>query len=83
MPEIWTTSPRRISERTRAALAAYQAAANAAYADLAPLVAALRAEGLFLWQSAERLNQDGHITRSGLEPGSGREGPGAGRGLVG
>jgi DNA invertase Pin-like site-specific DNA recombinase len=87
-----------ISERTRAALAAYKARggtlgaarpegrrltredgvkgrekarevrkanAAAAYADLAPMMAELRAEGLALRAIANRLNQDGHTTRRG------------------
>jgi DNA invertase Pin-like site-specific DNA recombinase len=89
---------RRISERTRAALAAYMArggvlgaarpgaprltaeargrgagAGSAAtkaraendYADLVPVVVALKAEGLSLRQVAARLNADGHTTRRG------------------
>jgi DNA invertase Pin-like site-specific DNA recombinase len=85
-----------ISERTKAALAAYKArggllgaarpgahrlkgganakaakragevsAANAAaaYADLAPVIAGMRAEGLSLRWIAGRLNADGHTTR--------------------
>lgn len=87
-----------ISERTRAALAAYKARggvlgaarpganrltgganpaasrragevarenADAAYADLAPMVAELRAGGLSLRQIADRLNAEGHTTRRG------------------
>jgi DNA invertase Pin-like site-specific DNA recombinase len=87
-----------ISERTKAALAAYKARggllgsarpgahrltggantqaarragevakalADEAYADLASIVAELRAEGLSLRQIANRLNQDGHTTRRG------------------
>jgi DNA invertase Pin-like site-specific DNA recombinase len=89
---------RRISERTKAALAAYKArggklgaarpecrkltpelaatgrragartnrdAAAAAYADLAPLMARLRAEGKSLRQIAVALNAEGHATRQG------------------
>lgn len=89
-----------ISERTKAALAAYKArggklgaarpeahrlkggadanaakragevsAANAAaaYADLAPVIARMRAEGLSLRQIAGRLNDEGHTTRRGKE----------------
>lgn len=87
-----------ISERTKAALAAYKARggalgaarpgahrltgganakaarragevaaakASAAYADLAPAIAAMRAEGQSLRAIAERLNADGHTTRRG------------------
>jgi DNA invertase Pin-like site-specific DNA recombinase len=87
-----------ISERTKAALAAYKArggllgaarpgahrlkgganpaaarragevsAANAAaaYADLGPVIAVLRAEGLSLRRIAVRLNAEGHTTRRG------------------
>lgn len=87
-----------ISERTKAALAAYKArggllgaarpgarrlkgganakaarragevsAANAAaaYADLAPVIAGMRAAGLSLRQIAGRLNDEGHTTRRG------------------
>jgi DNA invertase Pin-like site-specific DNA recombinase len=42
-----------------------RARADEAYADLAPIVAELRAAGLSLRQIANRLNQDGHTTRSG------------------
>lgn len=89
---------RRISARTRDALAAYkarggqlgaarpgaarltpdlsargraeagrrrQAAAAAAYADLAPLMAELRASGLSCQAIADRLAGDGHTTRRG------------------
>ncbi len=89
----------RISERTRAALAAYKARGgqlggyrpNAAakltadvrargnahavkaikeraldaYADLAPMMQALRADGLCLAAIADRLNREGHTTRTG------------------
>jgi DNA invertase Pin-like site-specific DNA recombinase len=87
-----------ISERTKAALAAYKArggllgaarpgahrltgganakaarragevsAANAAtaYADLVPVIAGMRAEGLSLRRIAGRLNAEGHTTRRG------------------
>jgi DNA invertase Pin-like site-specific DNA recombinase len=87
-----------ISERTKAALAAYKARggllgaarpgtyrltggakpkavkragevaranAAAAYADLAPNTAAMRAEGISLRRIAGRLNADGHTTRRG------------------
>jgi DNA invertase Pin-like site-specific DNA recombinase len=90
---------RRISERTRAALAALKARggrlgaarpggrqlseadrrkgreqaavatkalADAAYADLAPTIAELRAEGMPLRGIADRLNDMGHSTRRGL-----------------
>ena len=42
-----------------------QANARAAVADLAPMVAQLRAEGLSLRAIADRLNADGHTTRRG------------------
>jgi DNA invertase Pin-like site-specific DNA recombinase len=87
-----------ISERTKAALAAYKARggllgaarpgahrlkgganpkaakragevsranAAAAYADLAPLLSEMRAEGLSLRRIAGRLNEEGHTTRRG------------------
>lgn len=89
---------RRISERTKAALAAYKArggvlgaareqsrnltdearlrgterakttlrkARQEAYEDLIDVLKALRADGLSLRQVAERLNEQGHLTRSG------------------
>jgi DNA invertase Pin-like site-specific DNA recombinase len=39
--------------------------ADKAYADLAPIVAELRAKGLSLRAIADRLNRDGHTTRRG------------------
>ena len=42
-----------------------KANAAAAYADLAPMVAELRAEGLSLRQIANRLNAEWHATRTG------------------
>jgi lambda repressor-like predicted transcriptional regulator len=39
--------------------------ADEAYADLAPIVAELRAKGLSLRAIADRLNRDGHTTRRG------------------
>lgn len=41
------------------------AQAKAAYEDIAPFVAELRAEGLSLSQIAEKLNEEGHTTRQG------------------
>jgi DNA invertase Pin-like site-specific DNA recombinase len=91
---------RRISERTKAALAAYKARggllgaslpqcrnltvearekgqqaavqavkanADAAYTDLAPWMSELRDSGLTLQAIADRLNAEGHTTRSGKE----------------
>lgn len=84
---------RRISERTRAALAAYKARggvlgtdnltpegrdrgskagvlalkekARAEYADVAPLILQLDVEGMTQKAIADRLNADGHTTRTG------------------
>jgi DNA invertase Pin-like site-specific DNA recombinase len=42
-----------------------RANAAAAYADLAPNIAAMRAEGISLRRIAGRLNADGHTTRRG------------------
>jgi hypothetical protein len=39
--------------------------AAAAYADLAPLLSAMKAEGMSLRQIAGRLNAEGHTTRRG------------------
>lgn len=41
------------------------ALAREAYADLAPVIASTRAEGLSLREIAMRLNNDGHTTRRG------------------
>lgn len=49
----------------RRAGAASHAQAVAAYADLAPAMVAMRAEGLSLRQVAARLNAEGHTTRRG------------------
>jgi DNA invertase Pin-like site-specific DNA recombinase len=49
----------------RMGVEAVKANANAAYTDLAPMVAELRAEGLSLRQIADRLNADGQTTRRG------------------
>jgi hypothetical protein len=43
--------------------------ADEAYADLAPIVAELRAEGLSLRAIADRLNAEGYTTRHG-KPGN-------------
>ena len=50
----------------RAGEVAREKAADA-YADLAPSITAMRAEGLSLRQIAERLNEEGHTTRRGKE----------------
>jgi DNA invertase Pin-like site-specific DNA recombinase len=42
-----------------------QAKADEAYADLVPIVAACKAEGLSLRETAARLNAEGHTTRRG------------------
>lgn len=52
-------------EAARRAGEASRAHAEAAYADLAPLLAGMRADGLSLRQIAARLNADGHTTRRG------------------
>jgi DNA invertase Pin-like site-specific DNA recombinase len=52
-------------EAARRAGEVAQAAAEAAYADLVPLVAEMRAKGLSLRAIAGRLNDDGHTTRRG------------------
>lgn len=84
---------RRISDRTKAALAAYKARggklgtdnltdearvkgnqaasvavrenATKAYSDVAPVIRQFKAEGLTLRAIADRLNADGHTTRTG------------------
>jgi DNA invertase Pin-like site-specific DNA recombinase len=90
----------RISERTKAALAAYKARggklgtnnltdagrtkgamnaarahkerADAAYADLVPAIKAWRSEGATLQTIADRLNAEGHTTRTGKAWGTGQ-----------
>jgi hypothetical protein len=49
----------------RAAAVSHKARADMAYADLMPVVAELRAEGLSLRAIADRLNAEGHTTRRG------------------
>jgi hypothetical protein len=49
----------------RAAAASHKARADAAYADLVPVVAELRGEGLSHRLIADRLNEEGHVTRTG------------------
>src|SRR5918997_6181769 len=49
----------------RAAAVSHKARADLAYADLAPIVTQLRAEGLSHRMIADRLNDEGHVTRTG------------------
>ncbi len=49
----------------RAAAVSHKARADLAYADLVPVVAELRGEGLSFRAIADRLNGDGHVTRMG------------------
>jgi DNA invertase Pin-like site-specific DNA recombinase len=49
----------------KAAAASHKARADQAYADLMPVVTQLRAEGLSLRTIADRLNGEGHVTRTG------------------
>ncbi len=56
---------REIGVRTRAAAVSHKARADAAYADLMPVVTQLRAEGLSHRMIADRLNEEGHVTRTG------------------
>jgi DNA invertase Pin-like site-specific DNA recombinase len=49
----------------RAAAVSHKARADLAYADLVPVVAELRGEGLSLRGIADRLNGEGHVTRTG------------------
>jgi DNA invertase Pin-like site-specific DNA recombinase len=61
---------KRISERTKAALAAYKARggkqeADTAYTDLYPIMRELREQGLSLRAIAKHLNDEGYETRRG------------------
>ncbi|MCX6130796.1 MAG: recombinase family protein [Proteobacteria bacterium] len=56
---------RRISERTKTALAAYKGLANEAYRDIEPLLRAFQAKGLSLRAMAREINSIGHTTRRG------------------
>lgn len=58
-------SPEASIKGREAARRAIQATADAAYADLAPMVAELRERGLSLREIADVLNADGHTTRRG------------------
>ena len=54
---------RRISERTKAALAA---ASEPLYSEVKPIIASMKAHGPSLQTIANRLNTDGHTTLRGL-----------------
>ena len=58
-------NPETMTRGRRMATAAVIAAADAAYADLAPRLAALREEGLSLSEIADVLNGEGLVTRRG------------------
>ena len=49
----------------RAATVSHKARADLAYADLVPVVTQLRAGGLSHRRIADRLNEEGHVTRTG------------------
>jgi DNA invertase Pin-like site-specific DNA recombinase len=53
------------SRGVRAAAVSHKARADAAYADLMPVVTQLRADGLSHRMIADRLNEEGHVTRRG------------------
>ena len=65
LPDGRRLSPEDAAKGPRAAAARRTARARDAYADLAPLVAGWRAEGLSLRSIAARLDAAGHTTRSG------------------
>jgi DNA invertase Pin-like site-specific DNA recombinase len=65
LPQCRNLTPETIAKGRERSATARAAAAREAYADLVPMMTQWRAEGLALNGIAERLNAEGHSTRTG------------------